>query len=212
MDGQTDLTMEKKQFANFCLRTVKCSDWTVCSQSEALDTSTNTKCTYIWPRYWPSPSPPSCSYCCRPPWPSVQRAGTATGSPPRTPSGSQRRRQSTARSPSPRTHKAGRPPQTPSWKTHTHTHTRGKYTFRSLIRSAQQLHPHKSIYKETIYLDLKVWLQTLTSFSIVLWFGCVCWCNFSFIMIAAVVQAQFIDRLIIHCDASLMTSQWGLCA
>lgn len=75
----------------------------------------------LWTACWPSPSPPSCSCCCRQPWPSVQTVGTVTGFLPHTPSGNQRRRPSTARSPSRRRRSADRPPQTPSWNTQTHT-------------------------------------------------------------------------------------------
>ncbi len=103
---------EQEVVCNFCGDS-KCVQ-TVCSKSELLDTSL----LHVQIFKAPSPSPPSCSCCCRPPWPSARRAGTATGSPPRTPSGSRRRRPSTARSPSLRTRSASRPPQTPSWNTH----------------------------------------------------------------------------------------------
>lgn len=64
----------------------------------------------------PSPSPPSCSWCCPPPWPSALKAGTATGRHRRTLSGNRRRRQNTVHSPSRRTRSSGRRPQSPAWE------------------------------------------------------------------------------------------------
>lgn len=64
----------------------------------------------------PSPSPPSCSWCCPPPWPSALKAGTATGRHRRTLSGNRRRRRNTVHSPSRRTRSSGRRPQSPAWE------------------------------------------------------------------------------------------------